>query len=84
MKAEDDADSELLKAKEEAMNIVINLSCYADPHVNSIIKRGTLDVLCNQLWYFDSMTVLQKAIQALANLMMNKPYIRDQLIEWKI
>ena len=44
---EEDSVSLLLKAKEESLNILINLSCNGDPHASSIVKRGTLDVLCH-------------------------------------
>lgn len=55
---EEASESHVLKAKEEALHIIINLSCNGDTNASSIVKRGTLEVLCYQLWHFESMAVL--------------------------
>lgn len=56
-----------IEFQEEAIGILINLSFANDSQINSLFKRGCVDALCEKLNSFQSMSVLQKSIQALTN-----------------
>ena len=60
--SEEEPESKLISAKLESIGILINLSFGTDGQIQSLLKRGCIDVFVSLLGSFESMAILQKAI----------------------